>query len=488
MALGALAGTTLVGVVGLPGWMVVLFPPLGAALAGGYALARYYRFRYEITGETLAVESGVIARQSREIPLGRIQNVDTRQGIVNRSFGLSVVTFETAGGNTTEATLNAVDRSEVERLRRLVQNSDADDSTEPDDRTPQDSQSSEDVDELFAFRLRDLLTYAFVTLRPAAPALLLIGLPFGTDAIAAIIRFNLSVVGSESALTPTALAVLGPPRIVALALVTVTQFVFAAVILSIALTLIEYYDFRLVRDGDDLRYRRGLLRRYSGTIPLSKVQTVSIKENVLMRQFGLATLVVETAGYSGGPRQSTQGVAVPIARRDVVYELARDIEPFGELSFERPPKRARRRYVARFGIILGMILTLSYAVDSVLLNSGYWWIGIGLTTFIVPAAHFRWKHRGVTVDADVVATRTGFWRRTTRVVPYYRVQTVFVSRSPFQRRRNLATVTADTASASSILGGSATAYDLDSAVAEDLRERLRDCLYQLSAPSQQHRE
>jgi putative membrane protein len=327
-----------------------------------------------------------------------------------------------------------------------------------------------------------LLTYALVTLRPAAPALLLVGLPFGTDAIAAIIRFNLSVIGSESALTPTALAVLGPPRIVALALMTAAQFVFAAVVLSIALTLIEYYDFRLVRDGDDLRYRRGLLRRYSGTIPLSKVQTVSIKENALMRQFGLATLVVETAGYSGGTHQSTQGVAVPMARHDVVYSLAREIEPFGELSFERPPKRARRRYVVRFGSVVGMILVLSYAVDSLLIDSGYWWIGIGLLTLIAPAAHLHWKHRGVTVGADVVATRAGFWRRTTRVVPYYRVQTVFVSRSPFQRRRNLATVTADTASASSILGGSATAYDLDSAAAVDLRSRLRDRLYHLSVP------
>ncbi len=69
-----------------------------------------------------------------------------------------------------------------------------------------------------------------------------------------------------------------------------------------------------------------------------------------MRRFGYATLAVETAGYSGGNQQSTQGVAVPLAPREEVYELARDIEPFGDLDFDRPPKRARRRYLARFSL------------------------------------------------------------------------------------------------------------------------------------------
>ena len=457
---------------------------------GAYSLARYYRFRYGIKGDTLRVESGVFARQSREIPLGRIQNVDITEGVVNRVLSLSVVAFETAGGSATEATLSAVDPAEAERLRRLVQRHGEDEEPEPHDRTetepgvatqPQGETVPErtpaDTEELFTFGPRDLLTYALVSVRPAALVLLVAGLPLGIDVLRTVLQFNLGVVGSDAPLGPAVVEAVGPPRLAVLGLLTLVQVGVVALLVSVVLTVVEYYDFSLVRDGDDLRYQRGLVRRYSGTIPLEKVQTVTVRENVLMRQFGFATLVVETAGYSGGSQQSTQGVAVPMAPRTEVYDLARDIEPFDELAFERPPKRARRRYAARFAIVVGVVVALVAAVDTLLLSGESWWPLLGLFVLVPPAAHLRWRQRGYALDDDLLATRTGFWRQTTRLVPYYRIQTVFVGRSPFQRRRNLATVTADTASTTSVIGGSATAYDVDDSVAADLRDDLRRRLY-----------
>ncbi|WP_262178005.1 PH domain-containing protein [Haloarcula laminariae] len=492
---GVIAGTTLAGVLGLPAAAVPLMIPALALLVGGFALARYYRFTYEIEGDTLRVESGVLARQSREIPLGRVQNVDSRQGILNRLLGLSVVAFETAGGAATEATLDAVDQAEAERLRTLVQrhgetataptaaaetdvDTESEKSADPGPDAPaQPAAAGHRTEELFEFTLRDLLTYAVVSVRPAAPVLLLVGLPLGIDILTGVLRFNLGLVGGGSSLSLAVLEAFGPPQLVALVVLVGLQFLVAALVLSVALTVVEYYDFRLVREGDDLRYERGLLRRYSGTIPLSKVQTVSIRENAAMRRFGFATLVVETAGYSGGSQESGQGVAIPMAPRPVVYDLASDIEPFGDLAFERAPTRARRRYAARFAIVAGVVTAVGYAVDTFLLGSGLWWLLLGLFVLVPPAAHLRWRHRGVALDDDVLATRTGFWRQTTRIVPYYRVQTVFVGRSPFQRRRDLATVTADTASTSSILGGSARAYDVDDERAAQLRDTLRERLY-----------
>ncbi|WP_254278650.1 PH domain-containing protein [Haloarcula marina] len=491
---GFFVGTALAGALGLPAWAVPALAPVGAILAGGFALARYYRFQYEIAGDTLAVESGVFARQSREIPLGRIQNVDLRQGVLNRLLGLTIVAFETAGGSTTEATLDAVDEGEADRLRRLVQRHDPDAErrergTDTADEAPTESPTglagggsaavadAEETTELFAFTWRDLLTYAVVSVRPAALVLTLVGLPLGGDLVGAVLQFNLDIVGAAASPSLSVLDAVGPPRLVALVLLTGVEFLLAALAVSVALTIVEYYDFRLFREGDDLRYQRGLIRRYSGTIPLSKVQTVSVSENVLMRRFGFATLTVETAGYSGGNQQSSHGVAVPMAPRSVVYELARDIEPFDDLDFERPPTRARRRYAARFGVAVAALTGLAYGVDSLVLDTGYWWLPSLLLVVAPVAAHLRWRHRGFAVDDDAFATRSGFWRRTTRIVPYYRIQTVFVRRSPFQRRRNLATVTADTASTRSVLGGAARAYDVDEGTATELREKLRTRLY-----------
>jgi len=303
--LGFFLGSGAAGVLGLPAWTVPLFVPFGALLFGGYALARYYRFRYGIEGDTLAVDSGVFASQSREIPLGRIQNVDIREGIVNRALGLAVVDFETAGGSTTEATLDAVAPAEAERLRRLIQRHDreAESAGQPDEehavdsergpageQTLGDSEPDGQQELLFAFTLRELLTYAVVSVRPAAPVLTLVGLPLGLDIVRTVVRFNVETVGGDAGvgLVPV-LEAFGPLRLASLAALTVVEFLMVALLVSVVLTVVEYYGFRLTRDGDDLRYQRGLLRRYSGTIPLSKVQSITISENVLMRRFGFAT-------------------------------------------------------------------------------------------------------------------------------------------------------------------------------------------------------
>ncbi|MFB6222597.1 MAG: PH domain-containing protein [Haloarcula sp.] len=510
---GFFGGSLGAGTLGLPRFAVPTLAVLGAVVFGGYALLRYLRFRYELAGDTLTVESGVFARQSRQIPLGRVQNLDVEQNILNRLLGLAIVRFETAGGSATEATLDAVDESEVKRLRNYVRTYDRDTdagmentvsagqsethrrpvhadlpgATGPSTAHADDSQTATDADTsasvpdeslLFAFDQRELLTYALVSVRPAAPVLTLASLPLGMDIVLAVLRFNATLVGASvgGPVIRWLFSSPGTSKLAVFAAISIAQFLLLALAVSISLTVIEYYSFRLTQAEGDLRYERGLLRRYSGNIPLNKVQTVTIRENVLMRRFGYATLAVETAGYSGGNEQSTQGVAVPLAPREEVYELARDIEPFGDLDFERSPKRARRRYLARFSLVAAGLSALAYAVDSLLFETGNWWVALLLFLPVIPAAHLRWRHRGFDLDTSVLATRSGFWRRTTRIVPYYRLQTVFVTRSPFQRRRDLATVGADTASSSSLLGGVALVYDIDETTAKNLRDTLRDRL------------
>jgi putative membrane protein len=57
-------------------------------------------------------------------------------------------------------------------------------------------------------------------------------------------------------------------------------------------------------------------------------------------------------------------------------------------------------------------------------------------------------------------------------VPADRVQTVFSSQTVFQRRRNLGTVTVDTAGGGGLGAGDAIAVDIDVDAADRLRERV----------------
>ncbi|MFC7080246.1 PH domain-containing protein [Halorussus caseinilyticus] len=98
---------------------------------------------------------------------------------------------------------------------------------------------------------------------------------------------------------------------------------------------------------------------------------------------------------------------------------------------------------------------------------------LGFVVLAPVAAHLKWRHRGYATGENHVFTRNGFWTQTTKVVPYYRVQTVIQTGTVFQRRRRLASVVVDTASSA---GGVAAAVDVDAETAAELREFVAEKL------------
>ena len=123
--------------------------------------------------------------------------------------------------------------------------------------------------------------------------------------------------------------------------------------------------------------------------------------------------------------------------------------------------------------LLATVLDTDYAFAGV---ETFWYAALALLVFVPPAAHLKWKHRGYWLGDDHVVTRNGVWNRETKIVPYYRVQTVIDSRTVFQRRWRVATVTVDTAGSLSILGRDAAAVDIEQTDAGDLRDDLTERL------------
>lgn len=59
---------------------------------------RWRRWRYEIRPDEVDLQRGIFWIARTLVPLARIQHVDTRQGPLQRRFGLATVVFYTAAG------------------------------------------------------------------------------------------------------------------------------------------------------------------------------------------------------------------------------------------------------------------------------------------------------------------------------------------------------------------------------------------------------
>ena len=450
---------------GVPEWLIPLLIPMLAAIGALFGIARYLVFTYELETETLTVRSGVFLRQEREIPLGRVQNVDVTQSIFARALGLAMVDVETAGGGSTEARLAYVTREEGERLQQALRRR-ARAAEREEDETTADGEPArtEEGRVLFELSNPDLAVLSLISFNWGLVPAILFGLPiFGSFLIDPFIDALAAIDWSPVAILVALLLAFGG----------ILTVLLIAWLISALFTAIRYWDFTLRQVGDELRYERGLLERYAGTIPLEKVQTLNVEENVLMRRLGYAALSVETAGYAPGQGGTSPPSAVPLADREEVLGLVGSLTEVEELSVDRPPKRARRRYAGRYAIVLFVIAGLLYGSFQMFGTPWAWFAPLLALPLTPVAAHFKWLHRGHReLDAQVL-TRDGFWRRTTKIVPYYRLQTVLETRTIFQRRWNLASVTADTAGSASLLGREATAYDVDQNVADRLHHSLR---------------
>ena len=442
---GQLAGVALVG--------------LAVVAIVAYEVVYWRRYEYAVTTDTFDIRSGVFRRRNREIPVDRIQNVDIAQNVVQRMLGVAEVDMETAGGGATEAAVRYVGFEEAKRLQRVLaaRKRGADPTPEAAD---DDEPRGEVLFELAPRELGLVGLFSFDLRTPGVVVFLLYGLVTtrGAGMVPSVPGDGLTLVGL--AVAAGALIVL---------------FSWAA---GGVAAVLNYYDFRLTRVDDELQYERGLLRRYDGSIPLDKVQTLTVLDDPLKRRFGYATLYVETAGYAPGGDDRGSQAAIPIADRERVLSLVAELEGATVEGLERPPKRVRRRYAARYLIALGVVVGALVAVERLLLSGLLWYAPLALLPVVPVAAHLKWRHRGYALAPDHVLTRNGVLRRRIKVVPYYRVQTVIDSRSLFQRRWSLATVTADTAGSLSLVGADAAAVDVDDRTAARLRETLSDRLYE----------
>ena len=98
---------------------VTLLAVLGAVAPIGFAVGfvSWRVTRYRLTDTELQIDSGVLQRRNRRVPLARLQSVDVVRSLAARVVGLAELRLEVAGGGDTEAPLSYLSDEDAERLR-----------------------------------------------------------------------------------------------------------------------------------------------------------------------------------------------------------------------------------------------------------------------------------------------------------------------------------------------------------------------------------
>jgi putative membrane protein len=426
--------------------------PIGLVVVLGLRYWSWWRFTFELEdgargdgapedggpaqGPVLRVDSGILQRNVRRIPLDRVQRVEVLRKVRHRLLGLAVLRIDTAGGTSGgEVDLDALSTREAAVLRQQLDQGRRGlvpaavgpvDPVDPD-HAPGPSTPNQPVVALSTARLAVAgITGAqlFVMLAVAAWVLQLLD-----DLPGASVSVEDTVAETEV------------PRTV----LSIGLGVGAVAVLWIGLAalaaIVTYHGFSVVRKGGDLHVRRGLLDVRETVVPLRRVQAVRIEQNLLRRPIGLASVRIATAG---DPGRESGHVVVPALRPEEVDALLRIVlpgtSPLPSLA-PAPPAARRRAVLRRVGTVALVGVPLAAWVRTPVVASVVL-AGLGLAVLVGLDAY---RGLGLARAERTVVTRVGALVRTTWIVPDARTQSVRVRSSFFQRRQALATLHLDVA-------------------------------------------
>ena len=400
---------------------------LALVAVGGWI--RWLRFTWRVEPGQLVIERGLFQRTRRVIPVARIQAVQTVRKIQHRVFGVVGLRVEAIGGSETEGQLDALDEALARTVQQVLL-----------DRADAAGQPTVGSSAVAAAPPGSAVAAApppGTVLAHCTPRrLLLAGLTGGRVGVAAaIIGLAQQAFGDD--LTEAALS--APERLgVMVAVALVVAGILVAFVLSVLATAVVYWDFTVRRDGELLRLHRGLLDERRDTVPIARVQSLTVEQNVLRRALGLAAVKMVVAGRAGDDGDMTSTL-LPIGSRDealgLVGELF-DIADVDGVTLTPMPTGARDRRLAR----AALVTAVATAGALVALGWPTGLVGLAAAVALVPAALASYRALGWATHGDTVVARSGWLIQRLSVTPSAALQSVRLTSSPFQRRRRLASL------------------------------------------------
>ncbi len=498
------------------GWQSLL--ALVAALAlSAYSLFYTLTFRFWVTTDELIVKEGLFNRTLRHVPFTRIQNVAFRQSLLHRLFGVVELNLESGAGVKPEAKLAVLTMARARQLEREIRGGVS--SVEPAQAGHLDKVRLSAPAHVAAFQDTQADPNANAKLLHQVPLFDLIRLGLisnrGMVAIGAAFYFL-----SQTKLLPTNIfkemarwlktdigVAHGPLFWLLSSLITFTMILVVVRLASIGMAIFSFYDFKLFAHGDRLRVEHGLMTRQGGATQPSRIACFLLRDGLLYRCFNRQSAEVILPGNldseGGGNGPKGMRYLSPMATPDVangLVKLASGVS-LNEIALQPLHPGAWRRMV-KWPLVIVAILVFAFPLFLAINNQ--WLAGLGkvfsstgfsglakafaysgivglllVLSYIAFAIWMIYAHKrsaaasGFALTPKHLIIRSGYFSQCSHVVPRSAIQSITLSQSPFDRRRQMANVHVDLAAGSALQTPEAAVHYLPEMTARELAAALR---------------
>lgn len=396
------------------------------------AAVQWWRYTFVLDGDKLVVQRGIWRQQTLSVPLGRVQSVSLEQKLLHRIVSLVQVSLDTAGTETAEFIIDAVDQPVAQALQRAVADFRQSSTAEPGGEAGVAVRSPPPPEQIILRHAPGRILRVALSQTPFAGLVLVVPVLAVADDAGQLLPFDLPTIDE-----PTA----GPWLLWFVPLLLIVGLV-VSVILNLVRVVLTDWALTLRSTAAGLRRDAGLLSTTSVAAPVPRVQMVRVSQGLLERLFSLHTLNLATIG--------SVNLALPGCTIDQVTDVRRlalaESEGVDRLDGNVSPTEVFLRTRNSFVVAVILVAVLPFLIG--------WW---SLLPFVsVPWIWARTRRevrlRRWGMNSEAVADHREFlgWKRQELLL--HKLNGVSVGQRLFEYKRGLATVTFSTAAGSVSIG------------------------------------
>ncbi|MBI9035668.1 MAG: PH domain-containing protein [Bacteroidales bacterium] len=420
-------------------WSALLFIGIPVVLLITHSILYYLNFYFFIKDDEFVIKSGYLNKKTLSIPQERIQNINTKQNLLQQLLGVSSLELDTAGTASHELKIHALEHNHVKELYdylSLQKEKSAPISTDQSESTTFIKEKTQN-NTILKLSIPDLFRIGISRNHlKAGLVILAFGWQFFDQVTESLdIKQDQYYTDFQNYLLGSDLLIISSMLIF---------FLLISIIYSLVDTTLKYFDLRLIKTDHTYRLINGLFNRKDVLIPFNKIQELEWNTNPLMRLLGL--FQVKIAQASSAEVNIKHQQIIPGCRNNHIESLKKDL--FGS---NQPDQEKRfhtdNYYIRRLWLFWGWV-PLAVSPVILLFNPWLWlippiWLGITLVM-----AYIHVQKRFLQINTEQIKTSSGTFGQKWTQIELFKLQNIQYNQSIFQKRKKLASLTIFTASGS----------------------------------------
>ena len=400
-----------------------------------YSILYYINFKFCISDDhEILLNKGVFKKERLTLKFSRVQNVNIAEPFYFTPVNLVNCIFDAAGSVTQEAVLPGVTKAYAQQMRKQIFAFKA--QQQPDEKTP----SSEHFEAENSLRISNKEIAKFGLMSNMAILAMAAIAPF----INVLVDFlEQQIIAKVEGFYQQELGLLASAATFAM-ITLIALLVLTAVMLSVGMSLIRFYNFELYFKGQKFKRIAGLLERHQLSMSMDKVQSIVIKQNLmgrLLKRFTVECLQASSGGIAAGvaAKKNKQTLVLPVLNNEQVDSVCQWIYPWfnsKKLQFNGAERALLYKNLSFYALIPSAIVLLGCYLGD--FNA---WLSLGVLLILAGLVTLAYQRYGYYLHEDngrfYMVVRKGMIGVHYRVFELYKAQSARSISTYFMRRAGL---------------------------------------------------